>query len=365
MTSIIKYSPKVIGEILNMVQNAVFLLDAENRILVANSRMEKMFKASAEQLIGLQFEKLFMSEDRTIMAPNILKMTEEKREFECETMLHCLDGSSFLGLMCCAFFHLEGGGLIATTIHDITKMKSIERMLKHSEHEAFLGHMLNDISHHIRNPVLVIGGLAKRLGKGETTQKYAEIISKESRRLEKLLDTLNAFILLPRPKLKHVSLAELAEEVEQRLKSVVEEYGVTWECKGSRKILANTILIDLSLLLVAIEAVVQNACEAYKEKHDSNIVTLQLLETFEPSWPYAIKIIDCGCGINAEYLPYISSHFFTKKSKQIGMGLTFAQRIMDEHDGELIIDSSEGQGTTVTFFLKKERRRPIRTKKLL
>ena len=197
MTSIIKYSPKVIGEILNMVQNAVFLLDAENKVLFANSRMEKMFKASAEQLIGLQFEKLFMPEDRTIMAPNILKITKEKREFECETMLYCLDGSSFLGLMCCAFFHWEGGGLIATTIHDITKMKSIERMLKHSEHEAFLGHMLNDISHHIRNPVLVIGGLAKRLGKGETTQKYAEIISKESRRLEKLLDTLNAFILLP------------------------------------------------------------------------------------------------------------------------------------------------------------------------
>jgi len=47
------------------------------------------------------------------------------------------------------------------------------------------------------------------------------------------------------------------------------------------------------------------------------------------------------------------------------MGLTFAQRIMDEHDGELIIDSVEGRGTTVTFFLKKERRRAIRTKKLL
>jgi nitrogen fixation/metabolism regulation signal transduction histidine kinase len=66
----------------------------------------------------------------------------------------------------------------------------------------------------------------------------------------------------------------------------------------------------------------------------------------------------------AEYLPHVTSHFFTKKSRHIGMGLTFAQRIMDEQDGELSIDSSEDQGTTVTFFLKKERRRPIRTKKL-
>ena len=82
---------------------------------------------------------------------------------------------------------LENEEFIASTIHDITKMKTIERMLKHSEHEVFLGHMLNDISHHIRNPVIVIAGLAKRLKKGESPEQYSEIISKESRRLEMLL----------------------------------------------------------------------------------------------------------------------------------------------------------------------------------
>jgi len=364
MTSIIKYSPKVIGEILNIVHNAVFLLEEENRILFANSQMAKMFKANTEQLIGLQFETLFMPEDRAIMAPNILKITREKREFECETMLLCLDDTSFLGLICCAYFQWDGEGLIAATIHDITKMKSIERMLKLSEHDTFLGRMLDDISHHIRNPVLVIGGLAKRLSRGEETEKYAEIISNESRRLEKLLDTLNAFIQLPRPELKHVSLAELVERVEQSIKPVIEEHGVTWKCRYSEKILSNTILIDQALLIKAIEAVVLNACEAYKDRDDNKTVTLQVMETFEPSWPYAVKVIDNGCGIKAEDLSHITSHFFTKKSRHIGMGLTFAQRIMDEHDGELTIDSSEDKGTTVTFFLKRERRRAIRTDKL-
>ena len=364
MSSIIKYSPNVIGEILNIVHNAVFLIDADNRVLFANSQMEKMFKAKTEQVIGLQFKDLFMPEDRAIMAPNILKITKEKGEFECETMLHCLDGSSFFGLMCCAFFQWEGGGLIATTINDITKMKSIERMLKRSEHEAFLGHMLNDISHHIRNPVLVIGGLAKRLSRGEKTQKYADIISNESRRLEKLLDTLNAFIQLPRPELKQTTLGELVKEIEHKIKTITEEFEVLLKYKYSEKILANAILVDLSMLMEALEAVVVNACESYQENNDSKVVTLHLLETFEPSWPYALKIVDEGCGINEADLPYVTSHFFSKKSKHIGMGLTFAQRIMDEHAGELTIDSVEGQGTTVTFFLKKERRRAIRIKKL-
>jgi PAS domain S-box-containing protein len=363
MSPIIKYSPKVVGEILNIVHNAVFLLDTKNQILFANRQMEKMFKASEEQLIGMQFEKLFMPEDREIMAANILKITKEKKEFECESMLHCLDGSSFLGLMCCAFFHWEGEGLIAITIHDITKVKSIERMLKLSEHEAFLGHMLNDISHHIRNPVVVIAGMAKRLSKDETTLKYAETILQESRRLEELLDRLNAFILLPRPKMVQVSLKELVDEVEQRIKLVIEKYGVVWQVKYSEKILTNTVLIDLHLLTIAIEEVVKNGCEAFMDRREDNTVTMQIIETFEPSLPYAIKIMDNGIGIKAEDLQFVTSHFFTKKSRHIGMGLTFAQRIIDEHDGELTIDSAEGQGTTVRLFLKKERRRPIRTKK--
>jgi len=363
LTSIIKYSPQIIGEILNIVHNAVFLLGTDNRIIIANTQMEKMFKSQSEQLIGFEFEMLFVPEDRAIFVPNILKITKEKGEFECETMLLCLDGSSFFGLVSCVFFLWEGKEFIATTIHDITKMKSIERMLKRSEHEAFLGHMLNDISHHIRNPVLVIAGLTKRLRKSFPNLKYADIIAEESYRLESLLDTLNTFVQLPMPKLKHTRLGELVDAVEQHVKHVTKEFGIKWNWICPENILVHSILADLSLLMDAVKAVVINACESYEEHDDNKIVILQLIETFEPLWPYALEITDHGCGINADELPFVTSHFFTKKSRHIGMGLTFAQRILEEQDGELIIDSSEGQGTKVTFFFKHERRRPIRIKK--
>jgi PAS domain S-box-containing protein len=364
LTSIITYSPKIIGEILNIVHNAIFLLDSENRILVANTQMEKMFKANHKQLIGFEFGKLFLPEDRAIFVPNILKLTKEKGEFECETMLQCVDGSLFFGLVSCIFFLCEGREFVTTTIHDISNMKSIERMLKHSEHQAFLGHMLNDISHHIRNPVLVISGLAKRMIKCDPDQKYADILVKESQKLESLLDTLNAFILLPMPKLKLTTLAELVETVEQHIKQIVEVFAVEWNWSYPENLLIHTILADLPLLVDAIKAVVINACESYKQGCENKIVTMQLLETFEPLWPYALKIIDQGCGINADDLPFVTSHFFSRKSRRIGMGLTFAQRILEEQDGDLNIDSSEDQGTTVTLFFKKERRRSIRTKKI-
>ena len=364
MSTIIKYSPRIIGEILEIVQNAVFLLDTGNRILFANSRMEEMFKAGDGQLTGLDFEQLFMPDDRMILVPNILKITKEKREFECEALLRCLDGSSFFGLVSCVFCLWEGKGLVAITIHDISKMKTIERTLKHTEHETFLGHMLDDISHHIRNPVLVMGGLAKRMCRDRSTQKYAEIIVRESRKLEELLDTLNSFIHLPRPRLKYTSLGEVMEAADLQVKKVAAESGVHWNWQCSENVLVQTILVDLPMVLDAITAVVTNACESYEKEDENKTITLKLLETFEPSWPYALTITDQGCGINEDDLPYVTAHFFSRKRRHIGMGLPLAQRILEEQDGELHIESTPVRGTTVTFFFKKERRRPIRIKKL-
>ena len=63
--------------------------------------------------------------------------------------------------------------------------------------------------------------------------------------------------------------------------------------------------------------------------------------------------MDKGCGIAAEDIPYVASHFFKKKSKHIGMGLTFAQRIVEELDGELTIDSSEGREHRLPFSSRK------------
>ena len=179
-----------------------------------------------------------------------------------------------------------------------------------------------------------------------------------------MLDTLNAFIQLPRPKLSRVPLSDLVRKVEQQVMPLCDECGVDWKFKYSGTILENRILVDISLLTQAIEAAVKNGCEAYQDSDLDKKLTLQLLETFDPTWPYAIKIIDTGCGIAADDLTHVTSHFFTKKSKHMGMGLTFAHRIIEEQNGEMTIDSVEGEGTTITFFLKKERRRIIRTKKL-
>lgn len=66
-----------------------------------------------------------------------------------------------------------------------------------------------------------------------------------------------------------------------------------------------------------------------------------------------IEISDTGCGIKKELLERVTDPFFTTKEpgKGTGLGLSIAYRIIQEHNGELIIDSQENVGTTVRITL--------------
>jgi signal transduction histidine kinase len=48
----------------------------------------------------------------------------------------------------------------------------------------------------------------------------------------------------------------------------------------------------------------------------------------------------------------------------VGLGLTISQRIINDHDGSIEIKSTVGEGTTVTMEIPREKRRPIRLRRL-
>jgi signal transduction histidine kinase len=64
------------------------------------------------------------------------------------------------------------------------------------------------------------------------------------------------------------------------------------------------------------------------------------------------EIADTGEGMPPEVLEKSGQAFFSTKPKGSGLGLAICQKIMDAHEGEIQIDSTPGQGTTVTLRLK-------------
>ena len=66
-----------------------------------------------------------------------------------------------------------------------------------------------------------------------------------------------------------------------------------------------------------------------------------------------IDIIDTGSGIAANVLPHIFDNFYTTKpaGEGTGLGLPIAKTIVDEHGGEIKVESHVGKGTTFTVYL--------------
>jgi two-component system NtrC family sensor kinase len=67
-----------------------------------------------------------------------------------------------------------------------------------------------------------------------------------------------------------------------------------------------------------------------------------------------IAFIDSGCGIPAEYIEKIFEPFYTTKERGTGLGLAITRQIIEQHHGQIQIQSDPGQGTTVTVTLSFE-----------
>jgi len=104
--------------------------------------------------------------------------------------------------------------------------------------------------------------------------------------------------------------------------------------------------IDEAKLRKAIMAMVDNAIDALKPKHGGSIV----LGAFKTSDEHCcIYVADNGVGIEPDLLNNIFEPFYTTKQKAIGLGLTYAQKIITQHKGYIYAESVLNEGTA--FYL--------------
>lgn len=357
-------STELVGDLLDNIRNAVIVVDQHDKMVYVNVRTEEIFRAEAEELHGQPIHHLFMPEDEDILVDNILSLTRREGEFEVEAMLKRLDGNGFLGMIATSLFSCEEKRkAIAITIHDLTEIKAVENSLRQSERLAYLGHLIDDLSHQIRNPLTAIGGFARRLSTETDSSPKVEAILDEAMRLENLLDRMNDFIALRCPVITSTEIGGFIDLVDQKLSTAVKAHGCQWRNDYDGSLNHQCMLVDGSLLLEALTEVAINCCESYDEADEDKSVIIRAGQSDDPSCPYVIKIIDHGRGIIHEHINFVFSHFYSNKTKHVGIGLALAKRIVEEQGGGLTLSSTLGEGTVVDCYLPKERRRLVRTTK--
>ena len=105
------------------------------------------------------------------------------------------------------------------------------------------------------------------------------------------------------------------------------------------------ILFDSDKLKQAFMNVVLNAMEAMPQGGVLKVSTIM------DENRAGIKVVDNGVGISAEDLAHLFEPFFTKKTRGTGLGLANVKRILEEHGGNVEIESTLGEGTEVLLWL--------------
>lgn len=203
------------------------------------------------------------------------------------------------------------------------------------------------VAHHIRNPLVAIGGFAHRLYKklpqGSVTQQYAEIIIKEAERLEQMVRDI-----------VETTVVAIPREEEQDPNQVVRgALGILKETFAEKKIKLKVslatdlppLIMDVGNLKRALLQIMANALEAM------SINGILEITTSHENDHVVIRVIDNGKGIPAVILPHIFDTFFSTKPAGPGLGLPIVYRIVTQHRGQITIDSQERVGTTVTIKL--------------
>ncbi len=351
----------VLESILEIINSAIIVINKNTgEVKLANKKARLIFKDNNGFLMKTCFDNLFHP-DNHLDAQNIIHFCNIHGEFEGEVLLKRQDDAYFVAMISCSSMPYKDNDIdyehIIIVLHDISRLKGMERLLRISKRLASLGDMLDDINHQIRNPILAIGGLAKRLQKHDLINKsYIDAILLESFKLEKLLNKSEELINLTRPKPVAVKLSEIAKSAEIIVKEFANEFSIPISFES--KLINNdkAAVFDITTLRPVLFEIIKNAIDSYHYIEREPKIHLAVEESREKRWACFISVTDWGCGIKPQLIDKIFDPFFTTKTGHIGIGLTKSKMILEEQVGKIAIDSIEDEGTTIRIYIQKELR---------
>ncbi|WP_282949690.1 MULTISPECIES: ATP-binding protein [unclassified Sphingopyxis] len=336
-----------IEAVLSGVSSAVVSVDAEHRILLANSAAEHLIGQSAGELTGQPLADV---------APELARLlTSEEHEAIVQLARRDAEPATLA-----AKAVAQGDGYVLS-FEDITQQLLDQRRAAWSD-------VARRIAHEIKNPLTPIQLAAERLqrrfgakveGDEATFRRLTDTIIRQVHDMRRMVDEFSSFARMPKPTFG-------VEDVRDILRQAVFLFEVAkpdiqFSVKTPNEI--EPLVCDRRLLSQALTNIVKNAVEAIEENSkDSESPPIgHILAELDIGRDDAIviRISDDGIGL-PEARDAIAEPYMTTRQGGTGLGLAIVKKIVEQHYGELdFCDNPAGQGTCVTLTLHPDRLRPL------
>ncbi len=328
---------------------AFVTIDENHKVIFFNQAAERVFGYSRDEVIGHDLDVIMTprcSKDHRKAVARYKKTRWPKViGHEKELIATRKNGETLPVFISFSVAEVQGRVFFTGIVRDLSETKALEEQISKSERLAALGQLVAEITHEIKNPLILIGGFARQLirnNQGNQDFSKLNIIAEEVQRLEKLLSELREFYLPRHLIIEQVDINELLEEVYDLTKDDCERRNIGLTLKTDKD--AGLVEGDRGKLKQVLMNLLKNAIEAMDR--GGNIATQSRLSGDKVD----VTIADDGPGISEEDQEKIFTPFFTTKKHGTGLGLCVSKRILDDHeDCSFSLTGQEGKGTIVSI----------------
>jgi two-component system sensor histidine kinase HydH len=342
------------AKLLETMDNAVISVDNKGNIKTFNRKSEEIFGKKREEALNKYCQEVLnLNVDEKSLFKKCLL---EKKDITREVILEEKGLKKKILDINTSFLTDESGEItgVVAVIRDVTEIKDLNEEVARHKRLAALGKLSAGIAHEIRNPLSSIRGLAQfvynSFSSTDERKEDLNTIIQEVDRLNKLVVQVLDFAKLKKPNLTRFSLNDLIRKIAELFKLEIKDKQIKFSLELSPDI--SQIQADEDQVRQILMNVIINAIQAISKEGEIKIKTEKALLKGES----AIKLIieDSGVGIPERDFTQIFDPFFSTKEKGSGLGLSIAYKLIEAHQGEIKVESKEGEGTKFVIFLPQK-----------
>ena len=231
------------------------------------------------------------------------------------------------------------------------KVFTVEEGLRRSERLTALVLLSAEVAHEIRNPLTVMKLLSDTLSQGmaadDPKMEDLGVMREKIAHMEGVVSRVLGMSKAQSGAFRELDLRQAADNASLLLRLKLQQLGVRVEieCAEALPLVEGNPgqiqQIFLNLMMNGVQAMIGGG-------------TLTLRRGVEPGQQgdvVSVRITDTGSGIPPKILPKIFESFFTSREDGTGLGLAIVKRILRDHRGDIVVESTAPGGTTFKFWV--------------
>ena len=265
-----------------------------------------------------------------------------------QTGMLCLDTIPAVGA------HGKPNGAVVL-VHDLALAQELEGRARRLEQLASIGILSASLAHEVKNALVPLKTFLELLLIQNPGTELAGVATKEMRRLDAIVSQMLRFATPAQPTFAPVRVHELLDHSVRAIQHQLAEKQIA--VRRNLRAHTDTVHGDPYQLEQALLNLLLNALEAM-EPDGVLTLTTELVPAAAPASPSAapqpqlsLKVQDTGAGVAAENLGRLFEPFFTTKPKGTGLGLAITRQIIQDHNGQITVQSEPRRGTTFSIVL--------------